>query len=784
MDMKLPRLSLFTRLALGLVTLVGLTAICPAQECNPRAFGAKADGVTKDTTAIQSAIDACAARPNTAVHFTRGMYLSGPLTLKSGTHLVLDEGATLLGSSDMADYPIRTDAPWRRISLLHADHATGVSITGQGTIDGNGKVWWDAQLKRQKGSPENPRPLLIDITRSKNILIEGITIQNSPQYNIAVFLSDGLTVCNVTIRNPGRGAPNTDGIDPFSTSHVLIEHTTIDTGDDNVAIKSGLVERGDPDVPSTDITIRDCTFLNGHGLSIGSETAGGVRNVTVERVAFRGTRQGIRIKSARGRGNDIGNFTYKDITMQDVETPIQITAYYTGRSSNDAAQTVTEHTPRFHDIDIENLTATGAKQAALIMGLPESPIKNLTLKNIHIAAAKGMFIQEAQVTESNVTVAPASGAPVQYGPGVLINGKSPCVATAACSTAATAPTLPVGEFIFQPGSTSFPSSHASTIVELKNGDLMAAWFGGTHERAPDVAIWGARCVKDVWSAPVELEREKDMPSWNPVLFHTKDGTLWLYYKVGPSPGEWSARRAFSNDEGLTWSKPEQLPAGLLGPIRAKPLVLPDGTIVSGTSFEAYKTWAAWVERSTDGGKTWAKIGPITISPAVDEAETPAPDPKPGDPGFDAKSKGTRHTVGIIQPSIVSLGGSHLRMYARSQTLVSKIAVADSMDDGVTWTQARFLNLPNNNSGIDAVRLRDGRIVLIFNDTTRGRSPLNLAVSRDGEHFRIFATLENTPGEFSYPALIQAKDGDLLMTYTWNRKTIKFLRMPLKDVPEE
>lgn len=412
-------------LSFALPILLGLSAVGMAQDCNPRAFGAKADGVTKDTAAIQAAIDACSARPHAAVHFTAGTYLSAPLTLRSNTYLIFDKGATLLGSADMADYPIRADAPWRRVSLLHADNATNIRITGPGTIDGNGKVWWDAQLRRQKGTPENPRPLLIDITSSHDTLIEGVTIQNSPQYNIATFLSSGLTVRNVTIRNPGRGAPNTDGIDPFSTSHVLIEHTTIDTGDDNVAIKSGLVERGDPDVPSTDITIRDCTFLNGHGLSIGSETAGGVRNVTVERVAFHGTRQGIRIKSARGRGNDIGNFTYRDITMDGVETPIQITAYYTGHSKDDPAQPITAHTPRFHDIDIENVTATGAKQAALIMGLPESPIENLTLRNVRISAAKGMFIQQAHITESNVTVAAASGPEVQYGAGVLINGKKP-----------------------------------------------------------------------------------------------------------------------------------------------------------------------------------------------------------------------------------------------------------------------------------------------------------------------------------------------------------------------
>lgn len=340
---------------------------------------------------------------------------------------------------------------------------------------------------------------------------------------------------------------------------------------------------------------------------------------------------------------------------------------------------------------------------------------------------------------------------------------------------------PQGEFIFQPGSTSFPESHASTIVALKNGDLMAAWFGGTKERAPDVAIWSSQRVNGQWTAPVELEREKNVPSWNPVLFHTKDGRLWLYYKVGPSPGEWAAGRRYSDDEGKTWSKDERLPAGLLGPIRAKPLVMEDGTIVSGTSFEAHETWAAWVERSTDNGKTWAKIGPIDISRELDEKAMPAPDPPAGAPGW-AADKGRRKFEGIIQPSIIDLGGGHLRMYARSRTLASKIAVADSMDKGVTWTQARFLDMPNNNSGIDAVRLKDGRVVMIYNDTTVGRTPLNLAVSTDGEHFRMFMTLEDTVGQYSYPAIIQGPDGGLEMTYTWQRKTIKYVHLPLAEVP--
>src|SRR5438105_6223397 len=144
------------------------------------------------------------------------------------------------------------------------------------------------------------------------------------------------------------------------------------------------------------------------------------------------------------------------------------------------------------------------------------------------------------------------------------------------STIASAQDKPAGEFIFQPGTTPFAECHASTIVALKDGNLLAAWFGGTKEGAPDVAIWGSRRVNGKWTPPLELEREKGFPSWNPVLFHTTDGRLWLYYKVGPSPSQWAAGRMYSDDEGNTWSREERLPAGLLGPIRAKPVVLEDG----------------------------------------------------------------------------------------------------------------------------------------------------------------------------------------------------------------
>lgn len=314
------------------------------------------------------------------------------------------------------------------------------------------------------------------------------------------------------------------------------------------------------------------------------------------------------------------------------------------------------------------------------------------------------------------------------------------------------------EFIYTEA--PFPSAHASTIVELKNGDLLSAWFGGSAEGKPDVAIWTSRRSSSKWSAPVELVREPNIACYNPVFFHSADGKLWLYYKFGPHPSSWSAGRRFSTDEGETWSPVEHLPAGIYGPIRAKPLVLPNGIIVSGTSVESYNSWSGWIERSTDNANTWTRIGPI-VAP-----------PNPTATG----------TYGIIQPSVVRLKNGTLRMYARSTQQIAKICVSDSADDGLRWSAVHTLELPNPNSGLDAVALRDGRVVLIFNNTTKGRTPLNLAVSTDGEHFRIFQTLESEPGEFSYPSMIQATNGDLYATYTWNRKRIRFARIPLADVP--
>jgi predicted neuraminidase len=170
----------------------------------------------------------------------------------------------------------------------------------------------------------------------------------------------------------------------------------------------------------------------------------------------------------------------------------------------------------------------------------------------------------------------------------------------------------VSEFIFTEA--PFASAHASNIVELRNGDLLASWFGGSAEGKPDVAIWSSRRSQGKWSTPVELVREHEIACYNPVMFYTADGRLWFYYKFGPHPSSWSAGRRWSDDDGKTWSPVEHLPAGIYGPIRAKPLVMTDGTVVSGSSVESYHSWACWIERSTDAGKSWKRIGPVTVPP--------------------------------------------------------------------------------------------------------------------------------------------------------------------------
>jgi polygalacturonase len=409
-----PRRSLLClSLALGAMPLHAHAAYT----CDPRAYGAKGDGTTKDTAAIQHAIDACEAHGGGTVHLSAGTYLSAPVMLKSNITLDLDQGATLLGSPDFADYPLITEfrAPGRQ-SLVSATNADNVAIIGEGTIDGNGQRWWDmARSIKNAGvmGSDHPRPRLVVFNHCRHIRIEGITVQNSPMWQIVPYYSEDIVIRNVRVLAPAR-SPNTDAIDPFSSSHVLIDHVYADVGDDDVAIKSGEANSPGPDSPSSDIVIMDCTFKHGHGLSIGSEIAGGARNIHAERITFEGTDNGIRVKANRDRGNDVGNLSFSDIRMQDVKHAIIISEYYPKvlPPNPDNPAPVTRLTPHFHDISIQNLAAAGIAEAGTIAGLPEAPVRNVVLKNVKIDAQTGLIISNAQLTSEGLAVQVQAGQPI------------------------------------------------------------------------------------------------------------------------------------------------------------------------------------------------------------------------------------------------------------------------------------------------------------------------------------------------------------------------------------
>jgi polygalacturonase len=405
------------QLCLGLALAAGFAATqANALEhvCSPARHGAKGDGVAKDTVAIQAAIDECAGPGGGTVRLTAGTYLSAPIVLKSNVTLQLDKGATLLGSTDHADYPAKAEFREPGLqSLVSATNAMNVSITGEGVIDGAGDTWWQmARSIKNAGvmGSDHPRPRLVVFDHCKHVRIDGVTIQNSPMWQVVPYYSDDVVIRNVKVLAPAR-SPNTDAIDPFSSSHVVIDHVFADVGDDDVAIKSGAINSPGPDDPSRDITITDCTFMHGHGLSIGSEVAGGAQNVSAERVHFEGTDNGIRVKANRDRGNDVGHLVFRDIDMKDVKNALIISEYYPKilPPDGDAAQPVTRLTPHFHDIVLENVTATGSTLAGAIVGLPEAPISGVVLRNVKISAQQGLTIGYAEVSGEGVEVKAAVG---------------------------------------------------------------------------------------------------------------------------------------------------------------------------------------------------------------------------------------------------------------------------------------------------------------------------------------------------------------------------------------
>jgi polygalacturonase len=411
-------------LALLVTGLMALPA--SARSCDPMSFGAKADGKTKDTKAIQAAIDDCAAKGGGTVTLAYGTYLSAPIVMKSNITLEVKHDATLLGSPDHADYPqtMVFRAPGMQ-SLITAANANDIVITGTGTIDGNGASWWrDAKGVKPSGIMGQIvfRPRLIVFDHSRHIRISGVTVQNSPSWQIIPYYCDDVTINGVKVLAPAD-SPNTDAIDPFSSSNVTISNVTADVGDDNVAIKSGKINSPGPDDPSRNITIKDCIFLHGHGLSIGSELAGGAQNIVAERIHFKGTDLGIRIKSNRDRGHDVSHMIFKDIDMDGVKTAILISEYYpeVAPPANNPAKPIGRLTPVFHDFHFENITAKGGDVAAVVFGLPESPVKNLSMKNVRLSANKGLTISDAQdVILDGVKVTAAQGKAIDIRPSAKV----------------------------------------------------------------------------------------------------------------------------------------------------------------------------------------------------------------------------------------------------------------------------------------------------------------------------------------------------------------------------
>lgn len=365
-------------------------------------FGAVAGGKTVCTPALQKAVDTCSQAGGGTIVVPAGKYLTGPIFLKSNINFEILPGATLLFTTDISSVP-SVSGRWEGIDrTVYASLFTGidlenVSITGRGTLDGQGEAWWNAfrivsDLRRKLGlnerEPENPpgsplqwsRPCLINLYRCKNVFISGLRIVDSPSWNIHPVLCENLLIDGVTITAPDT-SPNTDGIDPDSCKNVRIANCAISVGDDCIIIKSGYRYRSGG-VPCEDISVTNCVFGRGHaGIGVGSETAGGVRNVTISNCICDGTDRGLRFKTARGRGNVVENVRASNFVMRHVGEPVIVTMFYTGGDMH-TPQPVDQYTPTFRNFHFSEIVASGARRVAVIEGLPERAIEGLSISNL------------------------------------------------------------------------------------------------------------------------------------------------------------------------------------------------------------------------------------------------------------------------------------------------------------------------------------------------------------------------------------------------------------------
>ncbi len=369
----------------------------PAKTFNVMDYGAIADGKISCTAAIQKAIDECSKAGGGTVLFPAGSYLTGPFTLASNLNLHVEKNATILTSDNPGDYTI--DARGFN-NCIEARNCHDLAITGAGTIDGQGAIFWKNYVKAKDAPADAPspphRPYMIALQNCRRVLVQDILLTNAPCFHLVPKTSQDVTIKNIRIKAPVK-SPNTDGIDP-SGRNFLITGCTFDVGDDCIALKA--TSRIDPDQPACEnFTIADCTFLHGHGMSIGGQSYGGLRHMVVRDSTFDGTEAGIRLKASRGFGGLVEDVTYENLAMKHVKFPIMITSFYPSIPKNpeeDAAQPVTKTTPIWRNIRISHLTSQEGENAGRILGLGEMPVMDVVLSDVSISAKKPMDIINAR----------------------------------------------------------------------------------------------------------------------------------------------------------------------------------------------------------------------------------------------------------------------------------------------------------------------------------------------------------------------------------------------------
>ncbi|MEL0554276.1 MULTISPECIES: glycoside hydrolase family 28 protein [Enterobacteriaceae] len=451
---------------LAAVTAASILPVVPAQAASQVTFPDKVCDITRygaeghrlqialNTEAIQKAIDDCAAAGGGTVLVPKGNYLTNPLFLKSHIQLKLEKDATLVASTEVAAYRgddktkyAEAENGW--LPFISIADAQNVAIVGEGTIDGQGAVWWERWRENiratgKKGGTDRPR--LIYITRANNVLIDGVTLTHSPSFHVVTRYAHDVDINGTRILSPWH-APNTDAIDPIDSQNIRITNNYIDCNDDHIAIKAEKADPRFPDGVVSNIYIANNTLKQGRGISIGSESSGGVNNVVVENNTFDGSMYGIRIKSPRGKGGEVKNIVYRNTKMHNVEVPLVFSAYYKAAPivqaevdkqlqaggftlgeqiyppDSDPKQPFDQYkTPHFSNITVENLTSTGnSKAAAYIIGTPEAPLSGFHFTNVNIEAENGIRVRNAELETKGLTLKVKTGPAIRKDAGAIVS---------------------------------------------------------------------------------------------------------------------------------------------------------------------------------------------------------------------------------------------------------------------------------------------------------------------------------------------------------------------------